>query len=620
MGHSTTTTNLALPQFGDTDKPSWLGDFNSAMNLIDEAYGTSRANIDTNTTNLGALTTRVSNDEAAFNGNVSAFLGGPAGDILDADGNLKPEHLSNVFVATGADDTAALNTFLADTTPSGSKKLIGDFALTGTITFPLSDAVLDLTDARITTTVATDSVLKVTGNRATVIGGKITSPASWDGSNTGADWTWSTVFVTGADCTIRGMTLVNVPRMGIGFKGADGISRALDCNVTGNYPAAQWTEVETNNIGVTFDPSVNSSKLIARGNVIKSCVQGIFLGNYNAGSSTGSIVANNTFEGCHNHAVYGSASVTEIVVIGNTMVDCSRPITVTGSGHVVANNIMTTTLANGNLSEACGIQMRDAVNCVVAFNTMKGSTHNTGPAIDLIRVTAGVVDLYGNRVIGNRIHVTGANTGVGIRVGSGVETNMHSNIIANNEVRANGVANQGMIAIFGTTGSQAYGCKVVNNTIVIAGNANGVYASETRGLDIAGNHVRLEYDAVAATTLAAVLITNNAAATKVANNDFEVVSSFGANVTFRGISEAAAAGTNGRYSHNRFSFDPTKLAGSATHVLQTTSNSVITEVGMTGAPNTVCGPGSTWSRADGGANTTFYVKESAGSSNLWRAI
>jgi hypothetical protein len=43
MGHTNQTTNLHLPQFIGSDKPTWLSDVNGAMLAIDNAYGTIEA-------------------------------------------------------------------------------------------------------------------------------------------------------------------------------------------------------------------------------------------------------------------------------------------------------------------------------------------------------------------------------------------------------------------------------------------------------------------------------------------------------------------------------------------------------------------------------------------------
>ena len=45
MGHTNSTANLSLPQFIGTDKPTWLGDINSAFSDIDAYAGTNDATV-----------------------------------------------------------------------------------------------------------------------------------------------------------------------------------------------------------------------------------------------------------------------------------------------------------------------------------------------------------------------------------------------------------------------------------------------------------------------------------------------------------------------------------------------------------------------------------------------
>jgi hypothetical protein len=590
--------------FTTTDVPTVLVDFGAGQ-LTVNATNAITANM---TAAQDAASSAASAQSSANSSAASAALvNAPAGDAVDAALAIKRAPASG-------DSTADLNTFLSNTSPLGVKKLIGTFTVSGTLTFP--GKTLDLTDATINHTVTGATVLAATGDNAIITGGTFNGPSSWDGTN--SEWLYSVVHCTGANPTVRNVTLNNVQRVGIGFKNAAGVCRALDNVIVGNYPAASWTEVETVHMGVGFDPGTNA-RLIMRGNDITSCVQGVFLGNYGSGSSVGSIVTGNRFEGCHNHAVYGSAGVTYAKVTSNTAVDCSRPVAITGAGHDVSHNTFTTTLSSGNLSEACGIQMRDAVDCTVSFNTMVGSVHASGYAIECSR-TGTNTTVTGNRIIGNRVKVAGSNLGGGIRVGTAAETTMHGNIVSENDVSAPGIAGSGVITFSGANGSQAYASKCINNKVTITGNTHGIYVAEYRGLDVKGNHIRLEYSSGSAIVLGGVYLTANAAGTKVRHNDFEVPSTFGTNVTFRAYYEATTTVSASRVGPNRYSLDTTLLTGAATHVIQTTSGTVINEVGMTGAPTTVCGPGSTWTRADGGASTTFYVKESAASSGTWRAV
>lgn len=54
MGATNSTTNLQLPQFIGTDKPSWLGDFNGAMLKVDNFAGETESDIGTVTATANA--------------------------------------------------------------------------------------------------------------------------------------------------------------------------------------------------------------------------------------------------------------------------------------------------------------------------------------------------------------------------------------------------------------------------------------------------------------------------------------------------------------------------------------------------------------------------------------
>lgn len=65
MGATNSTTNLQLPQFIGTDKPSWLGDFNGAMLKVDNFAGTATSDIGTVTTTANAAKSTAEAAEAA---------------------------------------------------------------------------------------------------------------------------------------------------------------------------------------------------------------------------------------------------------------------------------------------------------------------------------------------------------------------------------------------------------------------------------------------------------------------------------------------------------------------------------------------------------------------------
>lgn len=73
MSATQTTTNYQLPIFVGSDIPSWLTDFNGAMNKIDEAIkgasttgGVSQDDVDELQHNITQLTTKVNNLESTI--------------------------------------------------------------------------------------------------------------------------------------------------------------------------------------------------------------------------------------------------------------------------------------------------------------------------------------------------------------------------------------------------------------------------------------------------------------------------------------------------------------------------------------------------------------------------
>lgn len=88
MGHTNSTVNYNLPQFVGTDKPSWLGDMNSAFLAIDTAIAAAKTEADSaaggvaglqvtvgsHTTQIGTLTDTVTAQGGTLN-SVTALIG-----------------------------------------------------------------------------------------------------------------------------------------------------------------------------------------------------------------------------------------------------------------------------------------------------------------------------------------------------------------------------------------------------------------------------------------------------------------------------------------------------------------------------------------------------------------
>ena len=83
MGHTNETTNLHLPQFIGSDKPTWLGDINGAFQSIDSAYATIEASASgaVSTANNAATVAQNASDAAA---SAQTAAGGAATDAATA--------------------------------------------------------------------------------------------------------------------------------------------------------------------------------------------------------------------------------------------------------------------------------------------------------------------------------------------------------------------------------------------------------------------------------------------------------------------------------------------------------------------------------------------------------
>lgn len=68
MAHTNETLNYKLPQFVDTDQPTWLGDFNGAMNSIDTAIASVGANASTALSAANNAVNRVGQVETTISG------------------------------------------------------------------------------------------------------------------------------------------------------------------------------------------------------------------------------------------------------------------------------------------------------------------------------------------------------------------------------------------------------------------------------------------------------------------------------------------------------------------------------------------------------------------------
>jgi hypothetical protein len=215
-------------------------------------------------------------DEAASSASSSAasaaLVGAPAGAAIDA-------HVGPTLVSAGTgDQTAALNAFLAASSPAGVKRLIGDFTISGSLAVP-SDTHLNGTRATITQTANLTPVFVV--NNATNVRiqnvkalGKTSDYTNGNGVYTAAA---VRVLGTSSDVQIDGCVFLGMAGAGVYLAGTTSSVRVRNCRMTGAGP--------TYITGTSFNYSggivteTGATKWQATGNDISGFAQGIVTGD-----------------------------------------------------------------------------------------------------------------------------------------------------------------------------------------------------------------------------------------------------------------------------------------------------------------------------------------------------
>lgn len=566
----------------------------------------------------------------------STAAGFGAGLVAGAAIVTRPED----YGATGdgtTDDSAAVQDAIDTASSGGTVRFSrGTYNLASGITVSDDDVCLEFeAGASITYSTATQTTITIAGDRCKISGGKITAPATFDGTNSAI--TYGTVKVTGEYCVIDGLRLVNVPRVGIWFYECNnGI--VTNCIIDGGTTEGFYTGSNTVHFGLLIDPLATGSQgnFVVNGNIIRRCTQGAGSGSTGSASYEQAIaVTGNVFELCWNHGWYTSGLANGVSVTGNAFNACQIPIALTGADHVVVGNTLTVQSSaedvdaedDGSVTasdnEITGISLRDPVRCVVSSNVIKGEGIDSGVVIELRDNTgvAGANVVTDNIVSNNVIDITNSTTGgvVAIRF-LGNSTEVSNNICQGNVITAPVRTNTGLVEFIGSSASKNnhFRGNILRMTRTQSG-SSFLVVNTTSYTKIEGNTFELAADHGSALTLIGVMLVScSYAATN--HNHFVCTSAWGTNITFRIFQELTAA-TNNSASGNRTHFDTTKLAGSQLFIALN-SGPFYLEHRATGSPESsvIAGPGSIWIRTDGAAGTTLYVKESGNSNTGWRPM
>jgi hypothetical protein len=476
----------------------------------------------------------------------------------------------STLVATGADDTAALNAFLAS--GSGAKRLVGNFTVSGTLQVGIAGTLIDLSQALITSTLTSTKLINITAEDVTVFGGRIVGPSTFDATNT--TWGHAVIWVAGARATIDSVTLTNAHKVGIGIKEVPGVT-VSGCRIYGNFPNADYTGINTVHAGVAWDPgaSATGDGPIIIGNHIHDCVQGVLFGNYAAGAGYAGVVTGNRFYGCHNHGLYSSLGISAGNYSDNAFYFCQIPIACTGQGHRVADNVLWTsttggaTTGGGNRNQT-GISMRDAVDCEVINNIISGDNTLGNVAVDLSGPTTQRV-----RIAGNIINMVGSASGLpAIRAGSGASTTTMSDVVVeDNTIKSSGQVAGALISLAVASGSTGLRNAVKNNQLIVAGNSHGISLTRQAYAAVRGNTIATEYDASTGQTIIRVQLVA-VTDSMVKDNIYVNTAAWGANVTLHGTREWDAICDRNVLGPNFIRDDLTKAVSSTEVVQNNASN------------------------------------------------
>lgn len=484
-----------------------------------------------------------------------------AGDALTNVSYRTPK----TYVSAGSgDQTTALQAFL-DGLSNGDDALITGTVNFTSLTVTKNNVRIRLAPgANLNKTDAFSDGLNVSGSGVIIEGGTITCPSSWDGTN--AQPTYAVIHGTSTalGLRVRNITLTNVPKVGVYLHDLDD-AMITGCTIVGNYPAGSYTGVETGHFGICWNPATTGLAPVITGNQISTCVQGVFYGNYGAGSGNGAVTSNNRFYGCHNHGVYISGGVNTCQVTDNVFLFCQVPVAATGSGHRISQNTLWTT-STGNGRDQVGISVRDCSDVQVIGNTITGDNTNSNVAIDVTSIGTSTIERV--LVKDNVINMVGSSSGLpAIRLGSSAVTlTLNDCIVDGNTIKSAGQSGQGVITVAAASGGLASRCAVTNNIVRIIGNSHGIYINRGIYCRVTNNTIVTEYDAGSATTLIRVQL-GLTTDTVVFHNTYVNTAAFGTNVTLHGTRELDSTCDRNTLGPNFIRDDLTKAA-SSTEVVQ----------------------------------------------------
>lgn len=415
---------------------------------------------------------------------------------------------------------------------------------TFTITKPYTH-IRSINNSVITRTDTQKSVFSFVANNCSLSDTVIKSPTGWYAHNSKWQNNEAVVHISGHYFRAINNTIDNIYRVGFGVRKAN--NPYFNGNrIIGNYPASQWTGIESVNHGITLD---GGKFAIITGNTIEHCVNDIFIGRYEGDYTIGVIINNNILNYTFGHAIYCGNDNEHTTITGNTIYNSKGAIACTGDGHSVTGNTILFDDKASLATSGAHISLRDSQNAVVSGNTIK-TINTVGPAGASIALQSKDKGLLKNNIITNNT-IEQSNYGPAIRViPQNVEDFIIGNVIDGNMITGKCGENQGMITLAGSTVNRADYNKIRNNTIIINGtNASGwgIYTPYQKRLIIEGNDMRLLFNSDFERNMQFVRF-DNVINSIIRDNTLYIPSTYGENVTVFMFN--ATTSTHNTYTNN----------------------------------------------------------------------
>lgn len=402
------------------------------------------------------------------------------------------------------------------------------------ITLSVNGTELKLSNnAVFSSTANLSNAIEITADNCIITGGTLNVPAVFDGTNT--KWLYANIFVTGVNTRIKGMTLNNVQKVGIGFR--DTYRCYVEgCTINGNY-AGTWTEVETAHFGITWDAGGTGGTFVCDGNTINTCVQGIYVGNYSsAADETGIMLINNAISRCFNHGIYCGSGQGQLIN-NNNIYYCGVGIAArTEYGAVINSNMIYLGKDDTVISDVVGMSLRECVNTIVTGNSIVGDGQNSSGS--LVIQNFANPNLSGNVITGNTIQLTRGISSNGIHLGSSAYTeNLFDNIIANNNISSGCNQFQGGIYVRCKAGATAYNNVISGNNInfeIQRASDAAIHVFQTPNVIVKDNVINFVGNSTPVITAFGIYL-KTSVNNEISNNRFSCFSGNGTNININAV-------------------------------------------------------------------------------------